>query len=164
MSSEILNQETAHKKLRRLALEIVEKNMGEKEIHLYGIKENGWLIATILHDYLKEIFSGIITVSPISIDKKNPKSVEINTTRDLNDQVIIVVDDVVNSGRTLLYALHPFLKDYPKKIQTLVLVERSYKAFPISADYVGMSVSTALSEKIVVHVNEHGVISAQLEK
>ena len=76
---------------------------------------------------------------------------------------MIVIDDVANSGRTLLYALKPFLDFYPKKIQTLVLVERSYKQFPVSPDYVGMSVSTAANEIIIVETKDGKITGARIE-
>lgn len=162
MATTILNKETAYKKIRRMAFEIVERNMDESEIIIFGIKENGVLIAEILHQYLSEIFQGKITVHTLSIDKKNPKQISLSTQNSMDNKTIILVDDVVNSGKTLLYAMRPFLDFYPKKIQTLVLVERSYKEFPISPDYIGMSVATALSERIVVETNGNEIMGADL--
>ncbi|MEJ7769041.1 MAG: phosphoribosyltransferase family protein, partial [Chitinophagaceae bacterium] len=75
-----------------------------------------------------------------------------------DDSVIILIDDVTNSGKTLLYALKPFLAHHPKKIQTLTLVERSHKLFPVSSDYVGISLATTLQEHIFVEV-ENGQVS-----
>ncbi|HEY5368690.1 MAG TPA: phosphoribosyltransferase family protein [Hanamia sp.] len=148
----IFSKEIAYQKIHRLAYEIVEQNVKEKEILLVGIKENGSIIANALHKFLKEIYKGKIQIIDIKIDKKDPKNISLSEKINFNDKVIIVVDDVSNSGKTLLYALKPFLDFYPKKIQTLVLVERSYKEFPIAPDYVGLSVSTASSEKIIVEV------------
>ena len=145
-----------------MAYEIVEQNVNEKEILLAGIKENGSVIANSLHNFLKEIFKGKIQIIEIRIDKKDPKNISLSEEIDFNDKVIIIVDDVSNSGKTLLYALRPFLDFYPKKIQTLVLVERSYKEFPIAPDYVGLSVSTASFEKIIVEVSKGQIESATL--
>lgn len=145
-----------------MAFEIVERNMDESEIIIFGIKENGVLIAEILHQYLSEIFQEKITVHTLSIDKKNPKQISLSTQNSMDNKTIILVDDVVNSGKTLLYAMRPFLDFYPKKIQTLVLVERSYKEFPVSPDYIGMSVATALSERIVVETNGNEIMGADL--
>ncbi|MEO8852424.1 MAG: phosphoribosyltransferase family protein [Ginsengibacter sp.] len=155
---QILSKDIAYKKIQRMAYEIAEKNFNEKQIILAGIKENGSIIAKILFSFLKDIFKGEILILEILIDKKNPKKISLSTQLNFDDKIIIVVDDVANSGRTLLYALKPFLEFYPKKIQTLVLVERSYKEFPISADYVGLSVSTAFTEKIIVET-DHGQIT-----
>ena len=77
-------------------------------------------------------------------------------------QVVIIVDDVVSSGKTLLYSVKPFLEFQPKKIQTLVLVERSYKSFPVRPDYVGLSISTTLLEHIFVEVKNDEVTGAYL--
>lgn len=157
----ILSKEIAYQKLQRMAYEIVEQNMNEQQIILAGIKESGSIIAQILFSFLKEIFKGEIVVMEIAIDKKDPKKISLSKKINFDDKIIIVVDDVANSGKTLLYAIKPFLDFYPKKIQTLVLVERSYKEFPVSPDYVGLSVSTALTEKIIVETSK-GVEGARL--
>ena len=82
---------------------------------------------------------------------------------ELNGKVVILVDDVSNSGRTLTYALKPFLQSHPKKIQTLVLVERRHTAFPVQPDYVGLSVATTLQEHIYVEVEGDDVVGAWME-
>jgi pyrimidine operon attenuation protein/uracil phosphoribosyltransferase len=159
----ILSAEVARKKMHRLAYEIVERNMGEQRIILAGIKGNGIIIARKIKELLKDIFKGELTVIQINIDKKFPKKIAIQGADHFDDAVIIVVDDVSNSGKTLLYALNPFLDYYPKKIQTLVLVERSYKRFPVSPDYSGLSISTALDEKIIVETKGDDITGARLE-
>jgi pyrimidine operon attenuation protein/uracil phosphoribosyltransferase len=158
----IFSKEIAYQKMHRMAYEIVEQNVNEKEIILVGIKENGSIIANALHKFLKEIYKGKIQLLDIKIDKKDPKHISLSEEINFNDKVIIVVDDVENSGKTLLYALKPFLEFYPKKIQTLVLVERSYKEFPVSPDYVGLSVSTASTEKIIVETSKGEIERATL--
>ncbi len=158
----ILSKEIAYRKLQRMAYEISERNINEEQIILAGIKENGSIIAKILVDFLKDIFKGKISNIEITIDKKNPKNITLSEEINFDEKVIIVVDDVANSGRTLLYALKPFLDFYPKKIQTLVLVERSYKEFPVAPDYVGLSVSTAFTEKIIVETDNNEIEGAKL--
>ena len=158
----ILSAEIARKKLQRMAFEIVEKNIGEKEIILAGIKESGLIIANIIKAFLQDVFKGKISVIEIDIDKKNPKNISIPKENNFDDAVIIITDDVANTGKTLLYALKPFMEYYPKKIQALVLVERSYKEFPVAPDYVGMSVSTATDEKIIVETNGAEILGAKL--
>ena len=164
MSHFILSKEVAYKKLERMAYEIVERNMEEDKIILAGIKESGLIIANILYDFLQKIFKGEIIIVAISIDKKDPKNITLTPSINFDEQVIILIDDVSNSGKTLLYAMKPFLEFYPKKIQTLVLVERSYKEFPISPDYVGLSVATALSERIVVETSEAEILGATINQ
>ena len=99
----------------------------------------------------------------IALDKKNPKNISLSNEINFEDKIIIIIDDVANTGRTLLYALKPFLHFYPKKIQTLVLVERSHKEFPVSPDYVGLSLSTALSEKIIVETESGEIVGARIQ-
>jgi pyrimidine operon attenuation protein / uracil phosphoribosyltransferase len=159
----ILSADSARKKMQRMAFEIVERNVGEDRIILAGIKENGLIISRIIKSFLLNVFKGEIIIIEIEIDKKNPKNILLHSQQNFNDATIIIVDDVANSGKTLLYALHPFLSFYPKKIQTLVLVERSHKEFPVSADYVGLSVSTGHFEKIIVETKDEEVLGARLE-
>lgn len=159
----ILSKEIAYRKLQRMAYEIAEQNISEKQVILAGIRKSGVIIARVLHGYLKEVYKGKIEIIEIAIDKKNPKNVSLSKESNFDGRNIIVVDDVANSGRTLLYAIKPFLDFYPKKIQTLVLVERSYKEFPVSPDYVGMSVSTALTQKIIVETLGEEIDGARLE-
>ncbi len=98
----------------------------------------------------------------IDINKKNPLSAAILPQADLTDEVIIVVDDVSNSGKTLLYSLKPILDFLPKKIQTLVLVERSHKLFAVQPDYVGLTVATTLQEHISVETDGEKITGAWL--
>ena len=159
----ILSKEIAYQKIQRMAYEIAEQNINEKQVILAGIRNSGVIIARILLGYLKEVYKGKIVIIEIVIDKKNPKNLSLSEKINFDGQNIIVVDDVANSGKTLLYAIKPFLDFYPKKIQTLVLVERSYKEFPVSPDYVGLSISTALTEKIIVETTEDEIEGARLE-
>lgn len=159
---QILSKEIAYRKLQRMAYEIAERNNTEKHIILAGIKENGSIISKILFKFLKDIFNGELTTIEIALDKRDPKNISLSEKINFDDKIIIVSDDVANSGRTLLYALKPFLDFYPKKIQTLVLVERSYKEFPVATDFVGLSVSTAFSEKIIVETKNNEIVGASL--
>ncbi|MDP4284415.1 MAG: phosphoribosyltransferase family protein [Bacteroidota bacterium] len=158
----IMSKEIAYRKIQRIAYEITEHNINEKQIIIAGIKKNGLIIANILHGFLKEIFKGEIIVIGINLNKKDPKNASVSDEIDFENKIVIITDDVVNSGRTLLYALKPFLDFYPKKIQTLVLVERSHKEFPVTPDYVGLSISTALSEKIIVETEGGEILGARI--
>lgn len=155
------------RKLQRMAYEIAENNSDEKEIVLAGIKGNGVLLARILNGFLKTIFPGEIRMIEIDINKKMPREVTLvfeGDTFSFDNRVVIIIDDVANSGKTLSYALKPFLEYYPSKIQTLVLVERSHKRFPVSPDFKGLSVATALSERIVVDTEKGDIAGAHLER
>ena len=148
----ILTKDVAQKKLHRMAYEIMERNAEEDHIILAGIKDNGLVIAKKMSELLRPIYKGQLDLISIYIDKINLSEINFFPEIDLNNKVIIVADDVVNAGRTLLYALKPMLEFYPKKIQTLVLVERTHKAFPVTSDYVGLSVATTFQEHIFVEV------------
>ena len=159
----ILDEAVAAKKLTRMAYEIVENNLDESKIILAGIPENGSAIAKNIQKILLEISSLQTELICISFDKRLPKEVKLNKNLDFNNQVVIIIDDVANTGKTLLYAVKPFLQFQPKKIQTLVLVERSHKNFPVQADYVGLPLSTTLQEQIIVEVNAGKITGAYLQ-
>ena len=128
---QIMTAEVANKKLRRMALQVVEQNYNETQLILIGIKSSGSVIAAKIGQYLKEVFSGEVVIIELSMDKKNPLHISLDTDMDLNDKTIVLIDDVANSGRTMLYALKPLLNQLPKKVQTMALVERTHKNFPV---------------------------------
>ena len=158
----ILNKDSANKKLQRMAYEILENNADESGIILAGIRESGSVIARNIQKLLKTIGDIPTTLITISLDKKKPDTVTLSSNEDFTDKVVIVIDDVANSGKTMLYAMKPLLEYYPKKIQTLVLVERSHKAFPVKPDYVGLSISTTLLEHIFVEAEGDEIVGAYL--
>lgn len=97
------------------------------------------------------------------MDKKNPGAIHIEPLVDFNNKTVLLIDDVANSGRTMLYALKPLLEQHPARIQTLALVERTHKAFPVEMDYVGLSVSTTTDEHIYVEVDGEEVLGAWMD-
>ena len=163
MKKQILTEEVALKKLKRIALEVAERNFNEKELLLIGIKENGIVIAQIISKLMKAFFTGSITVVALSMNKKKPTTITIEKDIDIDGKTILLIDDVANSGRTMLYALKPLLEKHPKKIQTLALVERTHKTFPVDVNYVGLSISTTLNEHITIEVGKDKVMGAWME-
>ncbi len=161
-SKQILTKEAAEKKLRRIAFEIIERNASEEYLLLAGIRENGFIIASILKEMIEPVFKGKVELTGIRVDKKNPLDITLDPQSGLSKKAVILVDDVANSGKTMLYALKPFLEEYPKKIQTVVLVERTHKAFPVNPDYKGLSIATTLQEHIRVEVEDGKVSGAWL--
>jgi pyrimidine operon attenuation protein/uracil phosphoribosyltransferase len=157
----ILNAAVAQRKLRRMAFQIAENNIGEEKLIIAGITGNGVLVAKALVTELKNITDIPIELITLSLNKKHPLDATIEGN-DFDNKVIIIVDDVANTGKTMLYALKPFMAFLPKKIQTLVLVERSHKLFPVQADYVGLSVSTTLQEHISVETDGEKITGAWL--
>lgn len=160
----ILSKEIAEKKLRRMALETAERNYAEPQLILLGIKGSGIVIANKIAAYLKENYNGEVIVATLTVDKKQPAEITIAPAIDFGNKVVILMDDVANSGKTMLYSLKPLLEKYPKKIQTAALVERTHKSFPIALDYVGLSVSTTLDEHIFVEVQGNEINGAWMEK
>ncbi len=159
----ILDEVTAAKKLRRMAYEIIENNTGENELVLAGIRESGTVMAKNIQKILSEISDIKTDIFIVSLDKHLPTTVTLSKKGNFDDKIIIVIDDVAMSGKTLLYAMQPFLAYHPKKIQTLVLVERSHKAFPVKPDYVGLSIATTLQEHIYVEAEREVIKGAYLE-
>lgn len=150
----ILTKEVAYKKLRRMAMEVAERNHDKKSLVLIGIKENGIVIARVIAGMLRDIFPGNIQLLSLGLDKTNPGEIMLSDPCDFNGASVLLIDDVANSGRTMLYALKPLLDKHPAMVQTLALVERTHKLFPIAVDYVGHSVATATNQNIVVKVSQ----------
>ena len=159
---DILDKDSIKMKLERMALEIIENNLDEESIILVGIEENGSVIARNMERLLKEYSPLHIQLINLRLDKKHPGEIQLSEQIDITNKVIVLVDDVANSGKTILYSLKPFLEFHPKKIQTLALVERTHKIFPVNLDYKGLSVVTTLQEHIFVEVKGEDVIGAYL--
>ena len=104
----ILDKAVTAKKLKRMAYEILENNIDEDFLVLAGIRESGSVVARNIQRILAEISPVKTELITISLDKHSPKDVLISKHLDFTDKVIIVIDDVANSGRTLLYALKTF--------------------------------------------------------
>lgn len=162
-SNIILSQVQIQHKLRRMAYEIYEYNDSEKEIILAGIWDRGYIIAEHLKKTLEEIASFEVKLIRLDLDKVTPGEVKVSPETDFSGKVVVLVDDVANSGRTLLVAMKPLLQKLPRKIQTAVLVDRMHKTFPVVADYIGYSLSTTLQDMIMVEMKGNEIVSAYLE-
>ncbi len=160
----VLNREEAREKLHRMALEIAEQVSEENDVPivLIGIRNSGLAIAEKISGLLRLYVQAPVQLLSVSFDKQHPADVVLSDNTDLNNKNIILVDDVSNSGRTLLYALKPLLAFFPRRIQTLVLVERMHKLFPIKPDYVGLSVATTLQDHIQVEIENGEVAGAYI--
>ena len=153
----VLNKAQLAQKIDRLAWQIYEQNYREKEIIIAGIANNGVLIAKRIAEKLAEITNVKLTLAIVKLDKVNPYNdieVDINE-KEYKDKVLILVDDVLNSGKTLMYGAKYFLSVPLKKLSTIVLVDRNHNRFPIKADFVGLSLSTTLKEHISVELEEN---------
>lgn len=150
----ILDKKQTLQKIKRIAFEIFEHNYNEKELILAGIFDKGYEFAKLLQKELSSISPIQITLVKIELDKLNPVQSEVSLDVDvktLKKKTIIILDDVLNTGRTLAYSLKPFLQIETKKLQVAVIVDRQHKLFPISPDYVGYSLATTLKEHIEVN-------------
>ena len=151
----VLSAADIQRKIERISYEIAENNYEEAEIILAGIRQKGFVFAQRLEKFLKSISSATIILTDIQLQKHKPTASEILMGIDpsyVNNKVVIVCDDVANTGQTLLYAMKPFLDFAPKKIEVAVLVDRKHKQYPVSSDYVGLSLSTNLNEHISVEM------------
>lgn len=166
----ILTGEVVAEKLHRMALEVAEQlSEDDTEVVIIGIEGagkfgtegTGKFIADKVANYLKKYISSAIKLISLNLDKHKPAVITLSEEINIDDKNVLLVDDVSNTGKTLLYALKPFMQFHPKSIQTLVLVERMHKQFPIKPDYVGYSIATAADDYVQVEEKD-GNISALL--
>jgi pyrimidine operon attenuation protein/uracil phosphoribosyltransferase len=149
---QLFTKEKIEASTRRIALQILESNTEEKELFIVGIADNGLLFAKRIVKILASLSSPKITLISLQLNKKNPLD-KITTSEKLEvckNRVVIVIDDVLNTGRTLIYAVNHFLQVPLKQLQTAVLVNRNHKRYPIKADFKGLSLSTSNKEHIQV--------------
>lgn len=158
----VLDREAVKRKMKRIALEVAEQNIEEDSLVIAGIRGNGEVVARHLVLELRRIVELKIEEVTIVLNKKDPMEVSFSNDISLDNKVIIMVDDVANTGKTMLYAMKPFLAAHPKKIQTMVLVERSHKLFPVQTDYTGLSITTTLQEHITVETEGNEITGAFL--
>jgi pyrimidine operon attenuation protein / uracil phosphoribosyltransferase len=162
MQKTILDKTAIDQIITRLAYQIAEQNATTKSITLAGIAPAGVILSYQLKKILDTISTISIDVMAINMDKKNPKQIELEKQANFNDATVIIVDDVSMTGKTICYAMAPFLQFYPAKLQTLVLVEREQKLFPMHSDYVGKYISTTHESLIIVETNESELTNAYL--
>jgi len=154
----ILNQQQIQQKIDRMAYQILEDNFDEEEIVIAGILPSGDIIAKRIKAILDEIAPFKSTFVGIEIDKQS-SSLNANINFDLNEcanKAVVLVDDVLNSGRTLGYGFGVFLDVPLKKLRTAVLIDRNHKKFPMITDFAGMALSTVLKEFVHVVLDEEG--------
>lgn len=154
----ILDKNQINQKINRIAYQILEDNFDEKEIVLAGIWERGYKLSLRLKNVLEKIADFKVTQLRIDLEKLNSRLV---AKTDLPEsawkgKVIILIDDVLNSGKTLSYGLGVFLNTPHKKIRTVVLVDRSHKIFPIAIDFAGVQLATILKEHVDVIMDVEG--------
>ena len=144
--------------LHRMAFQILEKQPNEESpIYLIGIQKNGVLIAERLYDLIGSIRpESNINKGSIHIDKSNPRNpVECSVALEgMEKSIVIVIDDVLNTGSTLMYAIRHFLDIPIRQLKAAVLVNRSHKTFPVKAEIKGISLSTSMNEHVRVELSK----------
>ena len=154
----VLSKEKVLQKINRLIHQVHENVYDEKEIVIAGIEGYGYVIAERIAKELKAVSGINIILAKILMDKDEPLSRPIQlegvTPQQYAKKIVIVVDDVINSGKTIIYAVNHFLDQPVKRIQVLVLVDRDHTRYPVKADYVGLSISTTLQEHIRVSMEK----------
>tara|TARA_B100000780_G_C21126177_1_gene457005 strand:- start:1209 stop:1724 length:516 start_codon:yes stop_codon:yes gene_type:complete len=160
--NKILDSDQIQRKLQRIAREFIEAHHTEKELILIGIEGQGLEMASRLLQIVQSISQVNVRLEKIKLNKKAPLDSEIVSSfsqADLHDKVVIVIDDVLYSGKTLIYAVKHILESDPKGVYTTVLVDRIHRSFPIRADYFGLTLSTHLKENISVNLSKSGPTS-----
>jgi pyrimidine operon attenuation protein/uracil phosphoribosyltransferase len=154
----ILDKKQIQQKINRMAYQLLEDNLTEKEIVLAGIWDRGYQLALRLRAVLLEISDLKVTMLKIELEKDNSRlaaTTDIEPAK-VKNKVIVLVDDVLNSGKTLAYGFGVFLNTPHKKIRTVVLVDRSHKIYPVATDFVGLQMATVLKEHVDVILDVDG--------
>ena len=157
----ILNTTQVGQKIKRIAYEIYENNFKEKVIVIAGIDGQGYVLAKLLAKEVKAISPLEVKLIKVSLDKLAPQQSEVVLDTDLSEvkkKCIILVDDVLNTGRTLVYGLKPFLNIEVKKIEMAVLVNRSHGLFPVYPEYTGFQLTTTISDHVEVKLGKESAV------
>lgn len=160
----ILTNTQINHKIRRIALQILESNIDESKIVLAGISKNGFLIAEKLQKIIADYSDAEILLCEVFINKKellNTITLSIEE-EDYSNESVVLVDDVLHSGATLIYGVKHFLNVPLKQLKTAVLINRNHKKYPIKADFKGLSLSTSINEHVEIVFNENNAATAVL--
>lgn len=148
-----------------MAYQILEDNYAEDEIHLVGIASGGEILAKEIKKQIVKISKIEVKVHQLFIDKKNPLASEITLSTNVNElenKVVILVDDVTNTGRTGFYAFKPLLDIKAKSVKMAVLVDRRHKKYPVYSSYVGNKLTTTIQEYISVEFENNKAVGVYL--
>lgn len=157
----VIDHDRIQRKLRRIAFQLYEENVNEKELVLVGIAPRGALMTKRIKHLLEEISPLKIDLLELALDKDDPLNTPVVVTegdRTLEGRVVVLVDDVLMSGRTLMHAAAHLVGMPLKRLMTVVLVDRMHRAYPIRADIVGLTLSTTLQEHISVELGKKDVV------
>lgn len=160
----ILTNTQINHKIRRIALQILESNIDEAKIILAGISKNGFLIAEKLQKVIEDYSDVKIVLCEVFINKKDLlHNVELSISiEEYSNSSVVLIDDVLHSGATLIYGVKHFLNAPLKQLKTAVLINRNHKKYPIKADFKGLSLSTSINEHVEIIFNNSGDVIAKL--
>ena len=157
----VLEDAQVRQKIRRMAYEIFENNFDEKTIVLAGIDGQGYALAQLLEKEILVISPLEVITTKVKVDKVTPQKGEVSLDMNLDDlkkKAIVLIDDVLNTGRTLAYGMKPFLSIEVKKIEVAVLVNRSHPLFPVQPNYTGYELSTTLTDHVEVVLGKKSAV------
>ena len=155
----ILDNSDIENKIQRIGLEILEDNIDQSKIILFGISDNGKLISQKLIDHINKISDIKIVLIDVII---NNGSIAYNSKFDLLNESIIIVGDVSQTGKTLQMVISDLMLYNPSKIKTSVIINRDHAMFPVKIDYSGLSLSTSVNEHVDVIIDKKGRLSVYL--
>ena len=158
---EILGAEAIAHKVQRLAWELYDRHSKAEQLYVVGIQGNGYWLAQQLVVKLNAISDMKIELMELALDKSDPKPADMQIDLPSGAHVALV-DDVLNSGRTLLWAVIKLMEFHPQQISTTVLVDRSHKRYPVKADIKGLSLSTTLQETVKLNVENGAAVNVCL--
>lgn len=148
----LMNRERIKRSLNRIAHQIREDNPQDKELVLFGINERGYVVAKMLQEVLAMLTDSEVSCNQLLLENKQ----DINWGSSPEEAYVLLVDDVIFSGKTMFRALkHLSDQELPGEVHAVVLVDRGHRKFPISAKYVGMDLPTKLDEHVSVEIQEN---------
>ena len=153
----ILDQQQIQQKITRLGHQLIEVAFDQEVIYLGGSVGNGYVLAQLLADVIAQNSALRVVCFEIKLNKDEPWSEAITFSidqKDLKNSYIVLIDDVVNSGKTMQYALLKFLEQATKAIKTVALIDRQHRRYPIKTDFAGLSLSTTLKNHVEVDFNK----------
>lgn len=159
-SSIVLNSAQIKQKTERIAFEIIENTLEDSMLFIAGIAGNGYLFAERLVEQLNKHSDQEIRLFKITINKEAPLDDNIKLSIEneaLKDASVVLVDDVINSGRTMIHAVRKLLENPLKQLKVATLVNRTHRRFPVQADFVGVNISTTIKDNIVVELDKDEV-------
>lgn len=157
----VLDSDSVTKKITRIAYEIYENNFKEKSIVIAGIDGQGYVLAKLIAAELKKISKLNVKIVKVSLDKFSPQQSDVlldTEIKEIRKKCVVLVDDVLNTGRTLAYGMKPFLSTEVKKIEAAVLVNRSNTLFPVLPTYTGYELATTLTDHVEVVLGKNAAV------